>query len=130
MLLCLILKESCQYWGLNVDQIVTKTRIKKYSQAFINYGPHGNTKLLLEYGFFLPNNPHESFNITIADLTEFLEISAGKVSDKFQKVDILKSNRLDQNLCIISDGPSWNTVMCLKVFWVTRRQKNINKWKV
>jgi len=106
-------------------QIVTKTRIKKYTQAFINYGPHGNTKLLLEYGFFLPSNPHEGFQLTIADLIQFLEISGRKVSGKFQKVDILKSNRLDQNLSITSEGLSWNTVMCLKVFLMTKDELNL-----
>ena len=41
-------------------EIRTFTKYKRYSQAFISYGPHDNSKLLVEYGFLLPNNPHNA----------------------------------------------------------------------
>lgn len=107
-------------------QIVTKTNIRKFSQAFINYGPHDNTKLLLEYGFFLPNNLHEGFNLSLTTIFDFLVDSGLKVSEKLRKTDILRSNRLDQKLCVSSEGLSWNTLMCLKVFLMNR--DDLNMW--
>jgi len=100
-------------------QIVTKTKIKKYDQAFINYGPHDNTKLLLEYGFFVPNNPHECFNFSLDDIFDFIE-SVKKIFEKSYKINILKSNKLDQKLCVTKDGLSWNAVVCLKILFMQK----------
>ena len=105
-------------------QIVTKTKIKKYKQAFINYGPHDNTKLLLEYGFFVPNNPHECFNINIDDLIVFIESENGIV-DKSSKIEILKSNKLDQKLCITREGMSWNVIVCLKILYMEKDELKV-----
>ncbi|CAG8568164.1 5702_t:CDS:10 [Racocetra persica] len=45
-------------------EIITFTSWKKGQQVFINYGPHDNFKLLLDYGFTIPNNP---FNYILLD---------------------------------------------------------------
>ncbi|ELU17670.1 hypothetical protein CAPTEDRAFT_97123, partial [Capitella teleta] len=47
-------------------KITTLTACKPYDQVFINYGPHSNEKLLLEYGFTLPCNPHNNISLTLS----------------------------------------------------------------
>lgn len=44
-------------------EIRTHNTYRKYDQVFISYGAHNNTHLLLEYGFTLPNNPHDVYDI-------------------------------------------------------------------
>ncbi len=49
-------------------QIVAKNPTKKFDQVFINYGGHDNTKLYLEYGFVLDDNPHDLIPVQEQDL--------------------------------------------------------------
>ena len=44
-------------------EIHTEIPYRRGSQVFISYGPHDNTKLLLEYGFILPENQHNEVKI-------------------------------------------------------------------
>ncbi len=44
-------------------EIVTNIPYKRWDQVFISYGPHDNAKLLLEYGFILPDNSHNVVKI-------------------------------------------------------------------
>ena len=44
-------------------EIHTDIPYKRGNQVFISYGPHDNTKLLLEYGFILPENQHNQVKI-------------------------------------------------------------------
>jgi len=117
--------------GLNIHssangyQIVTRKRISKSSQAFINYGPHDNTKLVLEYGFSLAQNPHECFNLSFDIVYKFVcESFALCMHDK--KVSLLKSNGLDRRLSITDEGLSWNLMACFKVLLMTEAQ--LDKW--
>ncbi|CAG8555112.1 4082_t:CDS:2, partial [Paraglomus occultum] len=68
-------------------QITTMTTIKKGEEVFINYGPHDNFRLLIEYGFTIPNN---SFNYVSMD-EEFLSLSLPDEDDaaKQYKLKIL-----------------------------------------
>lgn len=41
----------------NLVHLVTQHPLKKGDQVFFHYGSHGNLRLLIQYGFAIPNNP-------------------------------------------------------------------------
>jgi len=41
----------------NLVQLVTQHPVKKGEQVFFHYGAHGNIRLLIQYGFAIPDNP-------------------------------------------------------------------------
>lgn len=47
----------------NCFEIKTYNSFRKYDQVFISYGAHSNTHLLMEYGFILPDNPHDVYEL-------------------------------------------------------------------
>ncbi|KAF9170636.1 SET domain-containing protein 4 [Mortierella sp. AD010] len=68
-------------------KIKTLLPYKKGEQVFINYGPHDNCFILVEYGFVTPNNP---FNYALVD-NSFLQLSipGESPSAKKDKMDLL-----------------------------------------
>ncbi|GJJ72830.1 hypothetical protein EMPS_05188 [Entomortierella parvispora] len=70
-------------------QIKTLLPYKKGEQVFINYGPHDNCFILVEYGFVTPNNPYNY--VTVDD--DFLNLSipgetAVAKKDKLELLDM------------------------------------------
>lgn len=50
-------------------EITSVAGIKRYQQAFINYGSHDNQRLMLEYGFMAPCNPHSVVYVDSGELS-------------------------------------------------------------
>ncbi|KAJ1566236.1 hypothetical protein HK405_010628 [Cladochytrium tenue] len=46
-------------------QIMAGKDYRKGDQIFINYGPVGNAKLLRLYGFVMPQNPHDTYDLVL-----------------------------------------------------------------
>ncbi|XP_019119398.2 SET domain-containing protein 4 [Larimichthys crocea] len=83
----------------------------RYQQAFINYGSHDNQRLMLEYGFVAPSNPHSVVYIS-TDL--LIDVLRGDRSLD-QKIKFLRENDFLHNLTVSSEGPSWRLMTALRL---------------
>ncbi|KAJ1643596.1 hypothetical protein IWQ61_010514, partial [Dispira simplex] len=61
-----LLNHDCQadvtpYFDHSRQSFIIRTNqpVLPGNEAFINYGPHDNVKLVCEYGFWVPGNPHD-----------------------------------------------------------------------
>lgn len=79
---------------------------------FINYGPHGNRKLLLEYGFVLPYNCHNSVKIDSKLVYDVIS-KHGCISKT--KYDIIAKYELEEAYYCSSNGLSWSLETAFKI---------------
>ncbi|KAM9847817.1 SET domain-containing protein 4 [Aulostomus maculatus] len=82
-----------------------------FQQTFINYGSHDNQRLLLEYGFVAPGNPH---SVVYVDTDLLCEVLRGDESLE-QKIKFLRENNFHHNLTVSSDGPGWRLMTALRL---------------
>ncbi|XP_040905231.1 SET domain-containing protein 4 isoform X2 [Toxotes jaculatrix] len=95
----------------------------RYQQAFINYGSHDNQRLLLEYGFVAPGNPH---SVVYVDTDLLCDVLRGDRCLN-QKIRFLKENSLLHNLTVSSEGPSWRLMTALRL--LSMPQTLYHQWK-
>ena len=91
--------------------IITNSKYKKYDQVFINYGPHGNLRLYIEYGFAEESNQNDFVPVVIDEIKEtFLMRHVLPLENKLveKALEIVRKNELHKNLRIDSTGPSWS----------------------
>uniref|UniRef100_A0A182SU68 Rubisco LSMT substrate-binding domain-containing protein n=1 Tax=Anopheles maculatus TaxID=74869 RepID=A0A182SU68_9DIPT len=92
-------------------------------QIFISYGTHNNTKLLLEYGFFIPSNPDDFVEFTLGTINAFIkhdpELRCLRLPR--EKYRFLADHHLDEQLFFVPDDLlSHNLAVCLTVLFVER----------
>ncbi len=87
--------------GGDCYQIVTRKGYSRYRQVFINYGPHDNLRLCLEYGFAMPNNSMDSVPIRLSD---FRRVGIGHEDN----VATARKSGLADKMTLSKSGPSWN----------------------
>ncbi|XP_061822772.1 SET domain-containing protein 4 isoform X1 [Nerophis lumbriciformis] len=83
----------------------------RFQQAFINYGCHDNQRLLLEYGFVAPGNPH---SVVYVDKETLCDLLKGDRSLE-QKMKLLSENDFLDNLTVSSEGPGWRLMTALRM---------------
>ncbi|XP_068183297.1 SET domain-containing protein 4 isoform X2 [Antennarius striatus] len=83
----------------------------RYQQVFINYGSHDNQRLMLEYGFVAPCNPHSVVYVDPDLLADVLRGDGGLD----QKIRFLRENDFLQNLTVSTEGPGWRLMTALRL---------------
>lgn len=95
-------------------KITTLIPFEKYDQVFINYGAHDNVKLFVEYGFFLSNNPNDSLQVSMCDLTavicSMLFEKVSKSNNELQNYITYIASKLPDSrvMFLTQEGPSWS----------------------
>lgn len=104
-------------------EIVTQVPYSQYEQVFINYGPHDNLKLYVEYGFILPENPHSHVPVALPEVVCVAKEVLGQDSSDFgSKVHLISFHGLDKNLGVSAEGPTWGLEAAVTLCLVPRHQ--------
>lgn len=97
-------------------EIRSNRHIKKYQQVFINYGPHDNLKLFLEYGFIMKTNLHKIVEFDIHFLFDLVLASSSKQCCLHSKqIALLRQLSKMGNLFCSQEGLSWNAQIALMI---------------
>ncbi|XP_035686977.1 SET domain-containing protein 4-like isoform X2 [Branchiostoma floridae] len=99
-------------------EVKTEGACRKYRQVFINYDPYDNGRLLMEYGFVMPRNPHSVVTFTADDVVACLAVKQNGLSSKNllqKKMELLSQENLTVNLSCSGEGLSWRLQTALQV---------------
>ncbi|XP_030636620.1 SET domain-containing protein 4 [Chanos chanos] len=96
----------------------------RFQQVFICYGPHDNQRLLLEYGFVAPGNPHRVAYVDPGVLKLCLKRDDKQLA---QKLLFLRDNKFLENLTFGADGPSWRLMTALRL--LSLKPEQYSSWK-
>lgn len=93
----------------------------RYEQIFISYGALDNAKLLTDYGFFLPNNPHDFVEIHASQ--ECVRQYIDRLPYKWKM--LVRNNDLDKNLFVSrANGLSHNLRLLIYIVCNANEQTN------
>lgn len=95
-------------------ELYTKHPVNRYKQIFISYGKLDNTKLLTEYGFFLPHNNCDSVEIKRNDLKFLLKLLPFSM-DKSIKSFIF--NLAKELYVTLENGLNYNLLLVLRALY-------------
>jgi len=99
--------------GARCYRIQTLVGYKRGSQVFINYGPHDNQTLLVEYGFILSDNVNSKVHIEKNQILSLVKSSSCVLYSK--KIAILERSGLLQDFYCTGEGLSWTALATLRV---------------
>lgn len=106
-------------------EIHTGDMYRKHSQVFISYGNHDNHHLLVEYGFTLPDNPNDVFQVDYDDvLNAALSLGVDYMS---KKQEILQQQGFHRKLVCSMEGLSWNLLLVTRI--LAMNWTELKQWK-
>lgn len=111
-------------------QLYTSKAIKKFDQIFINYGTFNNTKLLLEYGFVVPDNPMDFLEISLEDINNYVKSHPmlRTLLIPKHKYKFIRDHDLDQQMFIdANDGLSHNFQVVLSILLLPQNIYNLTQ---
>lgn len=111
-------------------QLFTLKPVKKHEQVFINYGSFNNTKLLLEYGFIIPNNSMDFLEFSLSDVNNYIknhrELKTLLIPK--HKYKFIRDHELDQQMFIdVNDGLSHNLQAVVAILLVPQNIYNLQQ---
>ncbi|XP_034233879.1 SET domain-containing protein 4 [Thrips palmi] len=105
--------------GLNISngcyEITTLQPFSKFKEVFINYGPHSNSKLFLEYGFILPSTIHDIVPLKFSHLIDAFKLVGKRIEYEYEKTKFCQNHELITQLYVSRSGLSWNCLTLLKI---------------
>ncbi|CRK95805.1 CLUMA_CG009260, isoform B [Clunio marinus] len=111
-------------------QLHTVKKVESYQQIFINYGAHNNTKLLLEYGFVIPNNQMDFLEFCLSDINSYIK-SHSELKTLLipkHKYKFIRDHNLDEQMFIDSrDGLNHNFQAVLAILLVPQNLYNLTQ---
>lgn len=112
-------------------EIISQVTYGPFEQVFINYGPHDNIKLYVEYGFILPDNPHNFVPLSLDEIVAaVMSIPDNHIRKAviYEKRRLIQSHEIDKNLGVTTDGPSWNLEVATTICLMTPDE--MSQWQV
>lgn len=107
-------------------EIHTGDTYRKHSQVFISYGNHDNYHLLVEYGFTLPDNPNDVFQVEYDDvLNAALSLSVDYME---KKKEIIQQQSFYRQLVCSMEGMSWNLLLVTRI--LAMNWTELEQWKL
>lgn len=111
-------------------QLYTAKSVKKFHQIFINYGAFNNTKLLLEYGFIVPDNRMDFLDVSLDDVNNYIQshpVLRTLLIPK-HKYKFIRDHNLDQQMFIdANDGLSHNLQSVLSILLLPQNIYNLTQ---
>ncbi|CAB3408009.1 unnamed protein product [Caenorhabditis bovis] len=104
-----------------------KKSIPAGHQVFVCYGPHDNSRLLVEYGFTLPENPNGKVLIPLEVLVTLAKIAGINITREHEMV--LEEVGLPSHLYATDEGPSWSLRTNIRIMLFEHEQMMNGRWK-